>query len=79
MRAPGRRIPRANLVVLAIFLAVTVPFVCWTLMKPAVIAPFAALLPPQTWRTLRLVTALFFWGTLIYTFTKGRRNPTAPR
>jgi len=64
---------------LAVFLAVDVPFFCLTLMKPSVLAPLGHLLPASRWRTLQLVTTLSFWGVLTYGLTKGRRKPTAPR
>ena len=66
--------PRANLVILAVFLGVTVPFVCLTLARPVLLAPYARLLPPKTWRIVQLVATLFFQATLIYAFTKGRRT-----
>jgi hypothetical protein len=79
MLAPGRPIPRANLVMIGIIVAVGIAYVCLIIFRPTALVPFSRLLSTRSWKTLQWVCTTILYGMTIYALTKGRRKPTAPR
>jgi hypothetical protein len=79
MLAPERKIPRANLVMNGIIVAMGIVSICLVIFRPTALVPFGRLLSARSWRTLHWVCTSLLYGMTIYAVTKGRRKPTAPR
>jgi hypothetical protein len=79
MPAPEGKIPRANLVMIGILVALSIAAMCLVIFRPTALVPFGRLLSARSWKTLQWVCTTVLYGMTIYAVTKGRRKPTAPR